>query len=284
MKTGIVFEGGAVRTVYSCGVMDAFIEQGIDFDYLVGVSAGIAYGVSFISKQFKRNYELLMKYAADPRYMGFRNMVRPGNRHCYFGLDFGFVELPFRLLPFDYDAFARWPGVAEAVVTDLETGLPVYVPLDLNDPNTNLLQASCAMPLLFPIFDVNGRKCMDGGCSDAIPWQRALDMGCDRVVVVLTREREYVRKTESLQPLIEFAYRKYPRFVETLRTRADRCNADREAMFRAEREGRLMILSPDSTEGFSRVERDSAKIDALWRQGYDHANRRMDEIRSYLKI
>lgn len=282
LKTGIVFEGGAVRTVYSCGVMDAFIEHDIDFDYLVGVSAGIAYGVSFISRQFGRNRELLMKYAPDPRYMGFRNMIRPGNRRCYFGLNFGYVEIPRKLAPFDYDAFARWPGLAEAVVTDLETGLPAYVPLDLNDPNTNLLQASCAMPILFPIFDVNGMKCMDGGCSDAIPWRRALDMGCDRVVVVLTREREYVRKRESIQPLIEFVYRKYPKFCEVMRTRAERCNADREAMFRAEREGRLLILAPDSTEGFSRTERDCAKIDALWRQGYNHTNRRIDEIRKYL--
>lgn len=284
MKTGIVFEGGAVRTVYSCGVMDAFIEHNIDFDYLVGVSAGIAYGVSFISRQFGRNRELLLKYAPDSRYMGFRNMVRPGNRHCYFGLDFGFVKIPFELVPFDYDAFARWPGLAEAVVTDLETGLPAYVPLDLNDPNTNLLQASCAMPVLFPIFEVGGMKCMDGGCSDAIPWRRALDMGCDRVVVVLTREREYVRKRESIQPLIELVYRKYPKFVEVMRTRAERCNADREAMFRAEREGRLLILAPDSTEGFSRTERDCAKIDALWRQGYGHANSRIAEIRDYLEI
>lgn len=283
MKTGVVFEGGAVRTVYSCGVMDALIEQQVDFDYLVGVSAGIAYGTSFISKQFGRNRELLLKYAADPRYMGFRNMIRPGNRHCYFGLDFGFVELPLRLVPFDYDAFAKWPGVAEAVVTDLETGRPVYAPLDLNDPNTNLLQASCAMPLLFPIFDVNGIKCMDGGCADAIPWRRALDVGCDRVVVVLTRERGYVRKSESLQPLIEFAYRKYPKFVEIMRTRADRCNADREAMFRAEKEGRLLILAPDSTKDFSRTERDSAKIDALWNQGYRHAQTRIEEIRSFIE-
>jgi predicted patatin/cPLA2 family phospholipase len=149
----------------------------------------------------------------------------------------------------------------------------VYVPLDLNDPNTNLLEASCAMPVLFPIFDVGGRKCMDGGCADPIPWKRALEMGCDRAVVVLTRERGYVRRPESLQPLIELAYRKYPRFVETMRTRAERSNADREEMFRAEKEGKLLILAPDSTEGFSRTERDKTKIRALWQQGYDHANR-----------
>ena len=283
MKTGVVFEGGAVRTVYSCGVTDAWIEQGIDFDYLVGVSAGIAYGASFISKQFGRNLEILTKYAPDPRYMSFRNMVRPGNRGCYFGLKFSFEEMSFRLIPFDYDAFARWPGLAEAVVTNLETGGAEYVPLDLNDPNTNLLEASCAMPILFPIFDVNGMKVMDGGCADAIPWKRALECGCDRVVVVLTREREYVRKTEALQPLVDMVYRKYPKFLDTMRTRADRCNADREEMFRAEREGKLLILAPDSTEGFSRTERDPAKIRALWQQGYDHAKQKEAQILEYLR-
>ena len=282
MKTGIVFEGGAIRTVYSCGVMDALIEAGVDFDYLVGVSAGIAYGASFITKQFGRNLDLLMKYAPDPRYMSFRNMLRPGNRGCYFGLDFSYVEIPRKLIPFDYEAFARWPGTAEAVVTDIETGRAMYVPLDLNDPNTNLLEASCAMPILFPTFDVNGKKCMDGGCADAIPWKRALEAGCDRVVVVLTREREYVRGPESIQRLIELRYRKYPKFCELMRTRAERCNADREEMFRAEREGRLIILAPDSTQGFSRTERDPEKIRGLWTQGYSHAKERMDELREYL--
>lgn len=273
MKTGVVFEGGALRTAYSCGVMDAWIEQGIDFDYLVGVSAGIAYGTSFISRQRGRNLEVLTKYAPDPRYMSFRNMLRPGNRGCYFGLKFGYEDLPFHLVPFDYEAFANWKGVAEAVVTNMETGKAEYIPLDLNDPNTNLLQASCAMPLLFPIFDVNGMKVMDGGCADPIPWKHALEMGCDRVVVVLTREREYVRRPEPFQPLIEMYYRKYPKFVETLRTRAERSNADREEMFRAEREGRLIILAPDSTAGFSRTERDVTKIRALWQQGYDHTGK-----------
>lgn len=282
MKTGIVLEGGAVRTVYSCGVIDGLLKQGLDFDYLVGVSAGIAYGVSFISKQYGRNLELLMKYAPDKRYMGFSNMLRPGNRHCYFGLDFGYVEIPRKHVPFDYETFAKWPGTAEAVVTDIHTGEAVYVPLDLNDPNTNLLQASCAMPLLFPIFDVNGIKCMDGGAADPIPWKRALEMGCDRVVVVLTHERGYVRKNESAQKLIELCYRKYPKFIETMRTRAERANRDREEMFRAEREGKLLILAPDSTEGFSRTERDTAKIKALWQQGYDHAMACEDRLRAFL--
>ena len=282
MKTGLVLEGGAVRTVYSCGVTDSFLTNGIDFDYVVGVSAGMAYGVSYLSRQYGRNLEILTKYVNDKRYMGARNMLRPGNRHCYFGLQFGSVDIPTRLVPFDYEAFARWPGLAEAEVTDLATGQAVYLPLLPDDPNTELLQATCAMPLLFPIYDLHGIRCLDGGCAEAIPWRRAFDMGCDRVVAVLTREREYRRKTESTQRLIERVYRRYPNFVEAMRTRAERSNRSREELFQLEREGRAFIFCPDDTQGFSRTERDVNKIRALWQQGLDHANARTDALREYL--
>lgn len=282
MRTGLVLEGGAIRTVYSCGVLDGFLKLGIDFDYVVGVSAGIADGVSYLSHQYGRNLELLTKYAPDPRYMSARNMFQPGNRGCYFGLKFVFDEIPNRLVPFDYDAFARWPGEAEAVVTNLETGLAEYYPVDPREPEMKLLQATCAMPLLFPIYDIHGSKCLDGGCADAIPWRRALDKGCDRVVVVLTREREYARKSERTQRLIERVYRRYPHFVETMRTRPERCNQSRAELFQAEREGRVFVFCPDSTEGFSRTERDAEKIRALWRQGLDHALGRQRALQSYL--
>lgn len=282
MKTGLVLEGGALRTIYSSGVTDGFLECGLDFDYIVGVSAGIAYGVSFISRQFGRNHEILMRYANDPRYMSFWNMLRPGNRRCYFGLDFTYIDLPRKHVPFDYDAFAAWRGEAEAVVTDLDTGLPAYVSLDLNDPNTELLQATCAMPLLFPIYEIQGMRCMDGGAADAIPWQRAFDRGCDRVVVVLTRERSYRRGEEKLMPLVEKAYRKYPKFIETMNRRAESYNRCREALFQAEAEGKVFIFSPDNTNGFSRTERDVNKINILWQQGRDHAHARKCELKRFL--
>lgn len=282
MKTGLVLEGGAVRTVYSCGVTDCFLKNGIDFNYVLGVSAGMAYGVSYLSRQYGRNLEILTKYVNDRRYMGWRNMLRPGNRHCYFGLQFGYVDIPNRLVPFDYAAFARWPGLAEAEVTDLATGQAAYFPMLPDDPNTELLQATCAMPLLFPIYEIGGIRCLDGGCAEPVPWQRAFDMGCDRVVVVLTREREYRRKAESTQRLIEQVYRRYPNFVETMRTRAERSNRSREELFRLEREGRAFVLCPDDTRGFSRTERDVNKIRALWQQGFDHAGARMDALREYL--
>lgn len=283
MKTGLVLEGGALRTIYSSGVTDGMLEMGLDFDFTVGVSAGIAYGVSFLSRQFGRNLELLVRYANDPRYMSFRNMLRPGNRRCYFGLDFSYVKIPMELLPFDYDAFARNKGDAEAVVTDLATGKAVYVPLDFNDPNTKLLQATCAMPLLFPIFEIDGIQCMDGGAADAIPWQRAFDVGCDKAVVVLTKERSYRRSPEKLQPLVDRVYRKYPEFIRTMHRRAEIYNRSREELFEAEVRGKVFIFAPDSTEGFSRTERDVEKIKALWQQGYEHAKTQKDALLRFLQ-
>lgn len=281
MKTGIVLEGGALRTIFSSGVTDALLRGGVDFDYLIGVSAGIAYGVSYLSGQFGRNLEILTKYANDKRYMSKRNLLRPGN-HCYFGLKFTYDDIPNRLVPFDYEAFARWPGTAEAVVTDLTTGKAVYREVPRRDGQFLLLQATCAMPLLFPIYDLDGLKCLDGGAADAIPFRRAFEQGCDRVVVVLTRERSYRRQPEKLQPLIDLRYRRYPHFCETMRRRADTYNADREALFRLEREGKALLLAPEDTRGFSRIERDVDKICALWQSGYDQATARMEEIRAFL--
>ena len=137
------------------------------------------------------------------------------------------------------------------------------------------------MPMLFPIFKLDGMPCLDGGSADGIPWQRAFDMGCDRVVVVLTRERSYRRGPEKFQRLIDLRYRRYPNFCETMHTRAERYNACREELFRLEKEGKVLLIAPESTQGFSRVERDLDKIRALWKDGYDQGLARSEEIRAF---
>lgn len=282
MKRGLVLEGGALRTIYSSGVCDGLLEAGLGFDYVVGASAGIAYGVSFLSGQFGRNLEILIRYANDRRYMGKANMIRRGNGHCYFGLDFAYDRIPNELVPFDYGAFARWQGVAEAVVTDVETGRPVYFPVDGADRRFMLLRATCAMPLLFPVFNYHGVRCLDGGVADAIPWKRALEMGCDRVVVVLTRERSYHRKQERLMGLMRVVYHRYPRFLDVMARRMELYACSREELFQAEGEGKVLVYAPDCTLGFSRTERDVDKIQRLWQQGLDHARVRADETTAYL--
>lgn len=280
MKTGIVLEGGALRTIFSSGVCDGLLEADLLPDYVIGVSAGIAYGVSYVSRQKGRNLEIVTKYANDKRYMGLRNLLVPSNR-CYFGLRFTYETIPNELIPFDYDTFAAYPGEVEAVVTNLESGQAEYLPVPRRDEGFLLLQATCAMPLLFPIFWLDGMPCLDGGSSDGIPYQRAFEMGCDRVVVVLTRERSYRRQPEKLQRLIDLRYHRYPNFCQTMRTRAERYNACREELFRLEKEGKVLLIAPESTQGFSRVERDLDKIRALWKDGYDQGLARSEEIRAF---
>ena len=282
MKTGMVLEGGAVRTIYSTGVCDALLTRSLMTDYVIGVSAGIAYGVSYVSRQPRRNLDIMVNYINDKRYMGMGNLLRRDNR-AYFGLEFVYSTIPNQLVPFDYDTFAAYPGEVEAVVTNLDTGAAEYFPLDRRDDKFKLLQATCALPFLFPVFHIQGRPCMDGGAADAIPYERAFAKGCDRVIVVLTREGEYDRRPEKLQPLIDLAYRKYPKFCDTMRRRADAYNEVRQKLFRLEREGRALVFTPTSTEGFHRTERDVDKIKALWKDGWDQGLARLDEAEAFLK-
>jgi len=238
MKTALVLEGGALRTIYSSGVCDAFLDGGLPLpDYTLGVSAGIAYGVNYLSRQSRRNLQLICRYANDRRYMGFRNLANPQNR-SYFGLKFAYETIPNELVPFDYDTFAAYPGRAEAVVTNVNTGEAEYFPVPRRETPNLVLEATCAIPLMFPVIEIGGQPYLDGGCADAIPWRRAFQEGCGRVVVVLTRERDYYKKPGRADQAMARAFKKYPCFQETMRTRSDRYNACREELFALERQGR----------------------------------------------
>jgi len=282
MKTGLVLEGGALRTIFSAGVCDGLLAGGVMCDYVIGVSAGAAYGVSYISEQQGRNLEVATRFAPDRRYMGMGNLLRRDNR-SYFGLDFTFRQIPQTLVPFNYDAFAAWPGTMEAVVTNLNTGTADYltVPRDA-EGSSLLLQASCALPLMFPVFHINDQPYLDGGVADGIPFERALEQGCDRVIVVLTKPRDYVRKPDRLLRLVERKYRQWPNFCHAMRQRAQRYNQCRERLFQLEREGKILVIAPESTRGVSRTERDVEKLRLLWADGYQQATERMEEIRAFI--
>ncbi len=280
--TGLVLEGGAIRTIYSSGVCDGLLHAGIMADYVVGVSAGIAYGVSYVSRQEGRNLAIMERYVNDGRYMGAGNMLDRRNHHSYFGLDFVYSEIPNSLIPFDYDAYAAFPGLVEAGVTNLLTGETDYYRVDDADRRFVLLRASCAMPLLFPIYRINGKPYLDGGIGDSVPFRQALARGCDKLIVVLTRERSYYRRPEKLEGAICRHYARYPAFCQAIRTRAQRYNQDRAELLRLERQGKALIFCPKSTKGFSRTERDQEKIHALWREGRDETLARADQVRAFL--
>ena len=277
----MVLEGGALRTIFSTGVLDAMLEQDLMADYVVGVSAGIAYGVSYVSRQPRRNLEILTRFANDRRYMGLGNLLDRHNR-SYFGLEFSYETIPNELVPFDYDTFAAFPGKVEAGVTNLETGKAEYLEVPRRDDNLLLLQATCAMPLMFPIYRLGGKPYLDGGAAETVPYPRAFEMGCDRAIVILTKPRSFVRKREKLLPVIERRYREYPNFCQTMRERAERDNRAREELFRLEKEGKVLVLAPEDLRGVSRIERDVEKLRLLWADGYQQGMERMEEIRSFM--
>lgn len=284
MKTGLVLEGGALRTIFSSGVCDAFLDAELPLpDYTVGVSAGIAYGVSYLSRQSRRNLKLVTTYANDRRYMGWRNFADPRNR-SYFGLKFAYETIPNELLPFDYDTFEAYPGTVEAVVTNLNTGRADYLPVPRRDGHNLLLQATCAIPLMFPVIHLDGQPYLDGGCADPIPWKHAFDMGCDRVVVILTRERDYRKEPDRTIRVLSRAFRKYPAFLETMRRRAELYNASREELFALEKAGKVLVIAPENTLGCSRTEKDMEVIRALWQIGYFAGRRSADEVRAFWTV
>lgn len=281
MKTALVLEGGALRTIFSAGVCDALLDKDLPLpDYTVGVSAGIAYGVSYISRQPRRNLEILTRFANDRRYMGMHNLADKNNQ-SYFGLEFAYQTIPNELIPFDYDAFEAYPGLAEAVVTNLNTGKAEYMEVPRRDKDNILLQATCALPLMFPIFHIEGQPYLDGGAADSIPFQRAFDQGCDQVMVVLTKPRDYVRKPEKLMPLVRRRYKDYPNFCRAMEQRAQQYNQCREELFQLERQGRALVVAPETTMGVSRIERDTKKLQLLWAHGYQMAVDRMEEIQDF---
>ena len=280
MKTGIVFEGGAFRTIFSCGVMDAFIENNIYPDYVIGTSAGAAYSPSYISRQKGRNLKIITEYANDKRYMGMNNLIDKKNRSLY-GLEFAYETIPNELVPFDYDTFEKWDGEFYAVCTNVLTGKAEYFPYDGKDRTNLVLKATCALPKLFPYIYINDTPYLDGGLSDSIPYEKAFADGCDRVVVVLTREAGYKKTTSSSTKIMAHTYLNYPELAKDLVHRAGRYNRCLRKLEHLEKQGKIIVIRPTSTKGFSRLEKNIDKINALYNDGYSKGLAISDTVKTY---
>ena len=283
MKIGLVLEGGAHRTVFSCGVMDAFLDSGIHADYVIGSSAGITYAISYISRQNGRNREMLRRFVRSPKYAGFRHLINPRNR-AYYNLRFLFDTIPNELLPFDYAAFNAFEGEALAAVTNIRTGKAEYLPVTGDDTKWKVLQATCALPLLFQPIEINGEKYADGGVADSIPFEKAIADGCDRIIVVLTRERSYRKEQESM---MRFAAgrqkRKHPEYAEAMLHRHEEYNETIDKLSEEEKNGGIYVIAPEDTLDVGRTDKRVDKLMALYAQGYACTMQQMPALRKYLE-
>lgn len=275
---GIVLEGGTFRPIFSAGIMDALLEEGVMFPYCIGVSAGISFGVSYISKQKGRNLEVLLNCRRDKRYIGTRNLIKC---HSLFGLDFVYDEVPNKLYPFDWDTFLQYDGRALVGVTNAETGKAEYLNALEMDKKCTILQATCAMPLFFPAINCNDSKYYDGGLADSIPIRKAIADGNEKNLIVLTRPKGYRRTLgRDSKIAMRLLRNKYPAMVEVIRERPDMYNETVDFCEELEREGKAVILRPDYT--VESMEKDLAVLESNYKHGYDMALNQMEAIKKLL--
>lgn len=277
---GIVLEGGAMRGIYTAGVLDVFLEKGISAGMVMGVSAGAVHGCSFVSGQHGRSIRYYRKYCRDPRFMSFRSLLTTGD---VVGEQFCYRDIPDRLDPFDHDAFETSPTQFYVVCSDLETGEAVYLPCPtLRGEAIDAVRASASMPFLSRVVTAGGRLLLDGGVCDSIPAAAALRLGCEKVVVVLTRPEGY-QKRPSGPWMAKLRYREYPHFIRALEQRHRQYNGTLANLRRLEAEGRALVIRPSRDLGVKRMEKDLRKVQAQYDLGRMDALGRVEEIERFLE-
>lgn len=278
MKIGLVLEGGGMRGLYTGGVLDLLTDEGLLADYVIGVSAGACNGVSYVSGQRGRNLRINTEYVADKRYVGIRNLLRTGSM---FGMDFIFDEIPHKLDPFDYAAFQASPCDFVAGVTDVLTGKPAYFGREDMQGHSIVLRASSAIPCFSPMVRYKGRDYLDGGTADPIPVRKALADGCDKVIVVLTRERSFVKQPEGGRTVYRRAFKKYPAMIEALDRRHEIYNETRQHLDELERDGIALVIAPEQSLGLSRFEKKPENLRRAYATGYADAEKRLPALREW---
>ena len=281
MKKGLVLEGGAMRGMFTCGVTDVLMENDVTIDGAVGVSAGAVFGCNYKSGQAGRAIRYNMKYCRDKRYCSIRSLVSTGD---LFGADFCYRELPSKLDLFDHVTYNNSKMEFYAVCTDVETGEAVYHRCDTCEGDEiEWLRASASMPLASRIVNVGGRRMFDGGIADSIPLKYFENIGYDRNVVILTQPRGYVKKKNSLLPLMKLALRKYPKLIETIANRHNMYNAQSEYVFASEKAGKTLVICPSEPLPIGRIEKDPEKLRAVYEIGRAEGERRLFDILDFLK-
>ena len=263
--SGLVLEGGGMRGVFTCGVLDCLMDRGVRFPYTIGVSAGACNGLSFMSRQRGRarysNIDLLDKY----RYISLKHLILKGN---IMDFDLLFDDFPNRIIPYDYPAYAACEERFEMVTTSCHTGRACYFE-EKHDPERiiDIVKASSSLPFVSPVSYVDGEPMLDGGIADSIPLLRARELGFDNNLVVLTRNKGY-RKSERAIRLPRFVYKQYPQLRAALERRNALYNEQLALIERLEAEGTLTVLRPERPIEVGRIERDTRKLVALYDEGY----------------
>ena len=269
---GLIDVGGGSRGSFGCGVLDRCLDDGIGFDYMIGVSAGSANEASFLAGQKGRNLRFYNDYAFRDEYMSWKMMLKKGE---YLDLDYIYSTLTNKggEDPLDYEAMIANGTPWEIVATDAVTGMPKYFTIDdMAQDEYSVIKASCAVPLACRPYPVNGVLYFDGGVADPVPYKRAMEKGCDRLVVILTKPRTELRKPRSKDTFAAWMIRKkYPKTAKRLELRYLEYNLAVKELMKMEDEGKALIVSPDGLEKMKTLNLSHEKVEELYRRGYDGA-------------
>lgn len=281
MKKGLVMEGGALRGLFTAGILDVLLENNIEFDGAIGVSAGAAFGCNYKSKQIGRTIRYNRKYCNDKNYCGWSSWLKTGN---FYNEQFAYIDLPQKLDVFDEKTFQENPMEFYVVSTDVITGKPFYKMLvDGGADDVKWLRASSAMPMMSKIVEVEGGFYLDGGMSDSIPLEYFESIGYNKNIVITTQPKGFVKEPNKFLPFIKMAYRKYPKLIETVANRHIMYNHQLKYIEEAEKADRAFVIRPFNALNIKPGERNVAELDRVYDMGIKQATELLEDIKRFLE-
>ena len=279
MKTCLVLEGGALRGIYTAGVLDELQKDDIKIDAIIGVSMGSLVGINYVANQRERAIRYNLKYCKDKRYISMRSFLKTGD---IVNKEFAYYEIPDSLDKFDYKAFDESKIKFYCTLTNLNTGKAEYKEIKHSKEEIEYLRAGASMPVVSKIVTIQTTPYLDGGIADSIPVQKAQELGYDKIIVVLTRPNGY-RKKDSQNKAMAHFYKKYPKFVEAIHNRNQLYNKTLERVEALEKEGKILVIKPSRKVPIKRIEHDRDKIEEQYKLGVEDYKECQKKLKEYLK-
>ena len=281
MKKGLVLEGGAMRGLFTAGIIDVMMEAKVEPDGLIGVSAGAAFGCNYKSRQPGRAIRYNKRFARDKRYCSWQSWLKTGN---LYNADFGYRIIPTQYDIFDDKAFEENPMEFFAVCTDVETGKPVYKKLEKSGQLTyDWIRASASMPLASKVVELEGMKVLDGGIADSIPLEYFESIGYEKNMVILTQPDGYVKEHNKLMPLMRLSLRKYPNMIEAMNNRHIMYNKELSYVYQAESTGRALVIRPEAPLPIGHISHNPDEMQRVYEIGRTTGMKYIERIKAFFR-
>lgn len=278
-QAGLILEGGGMKGVYTAGILDFFLDKELEFSSVYGVSAGACHMCSFLSKQRSRAIDVAIDYLDTKRYCGPFSLLTTGD---FFNVDIGYHLIPEYLYPYDYQAFLQYQGKAYSVATNIETGRPEYFRIRDMKKDIDKIRASASLPLVSRNVKIGEHYYLDGGISDSIPIRKSVLDGNLKNVVIMTKEKGYIRKPSAQLGLIKVKYFKYPKVYDLMVRRHISYNETLSYIEEQQNLGKIFVIRPKQPNKVGRIEKDAEKLKELYQEGYQDAQDNYEELLAYL--